>query len=72
MLNLLIFVKICLGGEEMKVLSVKDVMGMFGVSRITIYNWTKKNGLPHYKIGETLRFKEEEVLQWLESKKQNN
>jgi len=55
----------------MEYLTAKEVMEKFKVHRNTITNWMKNNGMPYYKIGETLRFNEREVIQWFESNKQN-
>ena len=56
----------------MKYITTKDLMELFGVHRNTITNWIKKQGMPYYKVGETLRFKESEVIAWFESNKRNN
>lgn len=50
----------------MKYITTKDVMEMFGVHRNTVTNWMKK-GMPYYKVGDTLRFKESEVIEWFEN-----
>mgnify|MGYP003146150043 CR=1 FL=1 len=48
-------------------LNTKGVMDLLGVSKQTIYNYMDlENGLPYYKIGKTLRFKEDEVLKWVD------
>lgn len=35
---------------------------LLGVSLVTIYNWTKANILTAYRVGNKVRFKENEVL----------
>ncbi len=45
-------------------ITIKEVMGIYQVSRPTVQDWMKK-GLPHYKIGRLLRFKQEEVDEWI-------
>lgn len=56
--------------NQIPTLTVKDLQELFGVDRTTIYDW-RKSGLPYYKLGGSVRFKEEEVLQWVESQKVN-
>ena len=51
---------------DVKFLTVEDVSEMLQVSRITIYN-LKKKGLPFLKIGKTIRFDQQEVLDWIKS-----
>ena len=42
-----------------------------GVKVSTIYQWTHIGYIPHMKLGRFVRFKEQEVLKWLESKSNN-
>jgi excisionase family DNA binding protein len=42
-----------------------------GVKVSTIYQWTHIGYIPHMKLGRFVRFKENEVLKWLESKNNN-
>lgn len=56
--------------NQIPTLTVKDLQELFGVDRTTIYDW-RKSGLPYYKLGGSVRFKEEEVLQWVENQKVN-
>lgn len=34
----------------------------------TIYKWTHRNYIPHYKIGKKVRFDLREITSWLETK----
>ena len=53
-------------------LTTKDLEEKYKVSRATIKKW-RDNGMPSYKNGNIIRFKETEVDQWWEkSQKQNN
>ena len=45
-------------------LTTKDLEGKYKVSRATIKKWRDK-GMPFYKIDGTIRFKENEVEQWI-------
>ena len=47
-------------------LTVKDVAGVFQVSKLTVYNMVKAGKLPAIKIGNTFRFKREDILNYLE------
>jgi excisionase family DNA binding protein len=49
-------------------LTTKDLEAKYQVSRATIKKWRDK-GMPFYLIGNTIRFKEDEVEQWV--KEQN-
>lgn len=51
---------------DVKYLTIEDVAEMLQVTRGTIYNF-KKKGLPFIKIGKTLRFDQEEVIDWVKS-----
>lgn len=42
----------------------KETCDILQVSRSTL-NALRKRGLPHYKIGRTLRYEEKDLLQWL-------
>jgi len=39
-----------------------------GAKVSTIYKWTHIGFIPHMKFGRFVRFKESDVLKWLESK----
>ncbi len=46
-------------------LTIPEACRMLGVSRSTIWRYRQKNGLPHYKLGRTLRFSESKLTKWL-------
>lgn len=52
-----------------KLLSVDNVCELFSVSRATVYRLVESRLIPCYRIGRFLRFKEDEVLAYLESQK---
>ena len=41
---------------------------LLGVKLSTIYQWTHIGFIPHFKLGRFVRFKESDVMEWLESK----
>jgi excisionase family DNA binding protein len=44
---------------------------VLGVKLSTIYQWTHIGYIPHFKLGRFVRFKEADVLKWLDSKNNN-
>lgn len=46
-------------------LTTDELCEWLKTTRRTIERW-RKNGLPFYKIGSSVRFKKEEVLSWIE------
>lgn len=54
--------------EDFPKLTNADIERMFNVHRTTVVNW-RKSGLPHFKIGGKIYYKEEEVREWVESKR---
>ena len=49
-------------------ITIKEVMKQYLVSRPTVQHWMKC-GLPYYKIGRLVRFKPEEVDAWVRGHK---
>jgi len=45
-------------------ITIKQVMEIYGVSRPTVQNWMKK-GLPYYKVNRLVRFIPAEVEAWI-------
>jgi excisionase family DNA binding protein len=56
------------GGD---VWTMEDVRQYFKVSRTTIYEWMERDGLPHVRIGGSLRFDRQDVLTWWQSRKKS-
>lgn len=54
--------------SQIPTMTIKDLQELFNVDRTTIYEW-RRAGLPYYKLGGSVRFKEEEVLEWIERQK---
>ncbi|HML36653.1 MAG TPA: helix-turn-helix domain-containing protein [Bacillota bacterium] len=52
--------------KEYSYLTIEDVSEMLKVARSTVYKF-KDMGMPFIKIGKTIRFKDNEVMQWVES-----
>jgi len=51
-----------------KLMTPHEMAGYLGVKVSTIYQWTHIGFIPHMKLGRFVRFKESDVLKWLESK----
>jgi predicted DNA-binding transcriptional regulator AlpA len=51
----------------MNLLTTKDLQEMLKVTAVTIWRW-RKEGMPFQKIGNSIRFKEREVIDWLNNK----
>ena len=51
--------------KEFSYMTVDDVAKMLKVARSTIYRF-KDTGMPFIKIGKTIRFKEDDVIEWVE------
>lgn len=55
-----------------KLLTVKEVAELLGLTRMSIYLMVHRGQIPHVKIGERiLRFDQEEIRKWLEAKKRD-
>jgi len=50
-------------------LTVEEVCQMLGLKKSRIYYMTHSGLIPHYKIGQTLRFRLDEIQDWLKSKR---
>jgi PTS system nitrogen regulatory IIA component len=53
-------------GKRME-LSVREAASRLGVSENTIYRWIEERGLPAYRVNESYRFNEAELLEWANS-----
>jgi len=51
---------------DIKYLTIEDVSEMLQVTRTTIYN-LKKRGMPFIKLGKTIRFDQDEVIDWIKA-----
>lgn len=55
--------------QGMKLLTIKEVARLLGVSPVTVHRYKREKGLPYIKIGNTLRFDWEDVRRWVEEHK---
>ena len=49
-----------------KLLTAKEISEMLSVRERTVYGWAHMDFIPHYKLGKCIRFREEDVVNWLE------
>jgi excisionase family DNA binding protein len=50
---------------QKKCVTAKELAEMLRVEPATIYDWAALTTIPHLRIGRTLRFDLEEVLEWM-------
>jgi excisionase family DNA binding protein len=50
-------------------LSVEEIAPYLGVKRDTVYKWLRLKGMPHHKVGRLVKFRKEEIDQWVKSGK---
>jgi excisionase family DNA binding protein len=56
--------------EDCEILTVKQAAQFLNLDPNAIYTKCAKGDLPYFKIGKGYRFKKEEILKWLEKKKE--
>ncbi len=47
-------------------LKIQEASELLRTSKSTLYKMTMNNTIPHYKVGRSLRFKKEELIQLVE------
>ena len=57
--------------KEFSYMTIDDVAKMLKVARSTVYKF-KDMGMPFIKIGKTIRFKDGEVIDWVEGHTMSN
>jgi excisionase family DNA binding protein len=51
-------------------LTAAELAEILGFSAGTIVDWSEAGAIPSFKLGGRLRFRESEVLEWLEERRQ--
>jgi excisionase family DNA binding protein len=54
-----------------ELLTPNEMLTLLSVKLSTVYQWNHIGHIPHFKEGRFVRFKENDVLAWLESKSRN-
>lgn len=57
-----------MSGDEF--LGIEEVADLFGVSPRTVRRWMQERGMPHIRVGNTLRFDRAPTVDWF--RKQEN
>jgi excisionase family DNA binding protein len=58
-------------GVTEHLLSARELADLLGFTAATVVNWAEAGTVPAFKIGGRLRFRESEVLEWLEARRVN-
>jgi excisionase family DNA binding protein len=53
-----------------RLLTARELAELLGFSASTVVDWSERGELPGFKVGGRLRFRESEVLEWLEQRRQ--
>lgn len=52
-----------------RLLDIRELSEMLGVTKSTIYSWTSRNKIPHVKLSKRLlKFREREIKDWIAEK----
>lgn len=54
--------------DDDKLLSRQETAKMLSISLVTLWDWTRKDLIPAYRIGNKIRYKKSEVLAALQQK----
>jgi excisionase family DNA binding protein len=52
-----------------RLLNSREIGELLGFSPATVVDWAEAGNVPAFKVGGRLRFRESEVLAWLETKR---
>ena len=55
--------------DTLKLYSVKELAEYLGLQISTIYAWVHTRQIPYYKIGRLVKFRADEVEQWVKERK---
>lgn len=58
----------CLTQMAKNYLTVKEVAQYLGMKASTVYTWVPE--MPHYRVGNLIRFRKEDVDAWMETKRE--
>jgi len=54
------------GDEDNKFLTVEEIASLLRKKERTIREWCYERTIPHYKVGNSLLFKLDEVIEWVD------
>ena len=52
-----------------QLLTARELAERLGFSAATVVDWAERGAIPSFKVGGRLRFRESEVLAWLEQRR---
>lgn len=52
-----------------RLLTARELAALLGFAAGTVVDWAERGDLPAFKVGGRLRFRESEVLEWLEGRR---
>lgn len=55
--------------ERLGLLTARQLADLLGFSAATVQDWVERGDLPGFRVGGRLRFRESEVLAWLEERR---
>jgi excisionase family DNA binding protein len=55
--------------DEGRWFSVEEIGAYLGVKKDTVYKWVRLRGMPAHKVGRLVKFRREEVDEWVKSGK---
>lgn len=55
--------------DSERLMTLQDVAGYLQLKERTIYAWVQKGKIPGFKLGNTWRFKREDIDLWIEEQK---
>ena len=58
------------GNVEPSILTVSELAAWLRLKPCTIYDWAAKNRIPCIRVGGRLRFVREDILRWIEARKE--
>jgi excisionase family DNA binding protein len=53
-----------------RLLTAREVAELLGFASGTVVNWAERGEVPSFKLGGRLRFRESEVVEWIEQRRQ--
>ena len=54
---------------KLKWLNIEQLMRILPLKKSRIYYLTHIGAIPHHKVGQTLLFREDEILEWMQANK---
>jgi excisionase family DNA binding protein len=55
--------------KQKELLSTEETAEFLGISKNTLYEWIVQKKIPHFKVGRLVKFKREDLENWLKKKK---